>query len=206
MIRIGLENCSRKFVRGSICRSVATVREGMESDKQFGLDLIILDVSSPSKNHIGHIKDLHAVFSATPILVFSNQMESFFAERVLRLGAKGYITENTAATNQLRLAIHKLLAGHVYIPEDTTEKMLLGMASPKNTPESPLHLLSEREVQVFEMIGEGRSIADVSNELGISRKTVGTHRSNIRKKICKQTAYELLEFAFLWAQSQSTDD
>jgi len=80
--------------------------------------------------------------------------------------------------------------------------MLLGISSSKSIAGSPSHLLSERELQVFEMVGEGRSIADISKELGISRKTVGAHRSHMRRKLGVRTAYDLLECAFRWVQAE----
>jgi DNA-binding NarL/FixJ family response regulator len=145
---------------------------------------------------------LHALFPEVPILAFSNRCESLYAERALRLGAKGYVSEQTGP-DQFVLAAKRLLAGHAFVPEAVAEQILVGMAaSRRNAPGSPLHLLSERELQVFEMIGEGKSIPDVSCELAISRKTVGTHLSHIRQKLSARNAYDLLAIAFRWVQAQ----
>lgn len=199
--RIGLENCFRNAAYGA-CYIASTARKALQLIDRLKPELIIIDVSSPSENHISHIKDIHAVFPAIPILTFSNRKESLYAERALRLGAKGYITES-GGKEQLRTAVNRLLEGRLFIPDDAAEKMLLGMTSAKCLPRSPLHLLSERELQIFEMIGEGQSISEVSNALGISRKTVGTHRCHIGQKLGTRSAYGLLEYAFRWVQAQN---
>ena len=199
--RIGLESCLGNL-RQTTCTHTATVRDALQRIKRLRPNLIVLDVSSPSANHLSHIQDLHSLFPEVPILAFSNQAEPLYAERVLRLGAKGYVSEQLGPA-QLTLAAKRLLAGHVFVPEEAAEKMLSGLsASPKNAARSPLHLLSERELQVFEMIGEGKTIPDVSRELAISRKTVDTHRSHIRQKLSARNAYDLLTIAFRWVQAQ----
>jgi len=180
---------------------VSTSREALQPIRKLDPKLIIIDVSSPSGNHLGHIKDLHRAFPEIPILTFSNQDDSLYAERALRLGAKGYITEQLGEES-FTLAVNQLLDGHVFVPDETVDKMLLGISSSKSIAGSPSHLLSERELQVFEMVGEGRSIADISKELGISRKTVGAHRSHMRRKLGVRTAYDLLGCAFRWVQAQ----
>jgi DNA-binding NarL/FixJ family response regulator len=200
---IGLESCLRELPGVALCEAVQTVRQALLEIPRLKPKLLIVDVCSPSENHLNHIRDLHGLFPVIPILTFSNQAGALYAERALRLGAKGYVTEH-CGVERLKFSVKRLLEGHVCLPEAVAETMLLGMASAKNASRSPMHLLSERKLQVFEMIGEGRSIADVSAELGISRKTVGTHRSHIRQKLGARTAYDLLEFAFRWVQVQKS--
>lgn len=199
--RIGLEVCLRKQSGAMLCPILSTAREALSLLRELQPNLIILDVSFPSRNHLGHVKDLSGASPGVPILAFSNQAEPLYAERALRLGARGYVAEHTGA-EQFLLAVNQLLGGHVFVPKEAADKMLLGTAGGKNGSSSPLRLLSERELQVFEMIGEGRSINEVSRELGISRKTVGAHRSHMRQKLGFRTAHELLEGAFLWVQAQ----
>ncbi len=199
--RIGLESCLRKLPGAGPCLVASTAREALQPIRRFNPDLIVIDVSAPGANHLCHIKDLHGAFPEIPILTFSNQPEALYAERALRFGAKGYVTEHLGEA-QLALAVNHLLAGHVFVPEEAADKLLLGVAAGKRTSRSPLHLLSERELQVFELTGEGKSIADLARELGISRKTVGTHRCHLRRKLGVRTAFDLLEYAFRWAQTQ----
>ena len=201
--RIGLETCLRKLAGASLSGVVQTVRQALAQIPKLKPKLIIMDVCSPSENHLSHIKDLHSVFPEIPILTFSNQAEPLYTERALRLGAKGYVTEHCGA-ERLNFSARRLLEGHVCVPEAAAETMLMGMASAKSAARSPMRLLSERELQVFEMLGEGKSIAEAATELGISRKTVGTHRSQIRQKLGARTAYDLLDFAFRWVQAQKS--
>lgn len=163
-------------------------------------DLVTLDISLKNSNGIDLIKSIKAQYENLPVLVLSMHDESLYGERVLRAGAKGYIMKQEATKNVM-VAIRRVLEGKIYLSEAMSEKMLEKQLNgvPENT--SSVGTLSDRELEVFQAIGEGLSTATIAKNLHLSVKTVETYRANIKNKLNLQNNTELIRHAVQWVQS-----
>jgi DNA-binding NarL/FixJ family response regulator len=135
------------------------------------------------------------------VLVLSAHDESLYAERALRAGAKGYIMKEEAAKDVLK-AIHRLLAGEIYLSEKMAAKMLHKVAEGKSDAKTlPEGALSDRELQVFQLIGRGHGTRQIAEELHISAKTVESYRAHIKVKMNLNNAHELTQHAVHWVET-----
>jgi len=166
-------------------------------------DLMIVDLTLKDKSGLELIEYLKEHFPKLPVLVISMHDESLYAERVLRAGALGYITKQEMTGNVVS-AIHQVIAGKRYISSDMVDA-LLGkmMAGPKGEGKSPIEILSNRELEVFQLIGQGFSRGEIADLLHLSVKTIGTYRENIKRKMNLKTATELMKHAVTWIQAQA---
>ena len=134
------------------------------------------------------------------MIVLSMYDESFYAERCLRAGAKGYVTK-AEASGKIVDGIRTVLAGEVYVSQEITSKMLRKLVGGSSDLDTfPIDRLSDREFQVFELIGRGSQTRDIAQRLSVSVKTVDAHRENIKKKLDLGSATELLTYAVRWVQ------
>ena len=166
-------------------------------------DLMIVDISLKDRSGIDLIEYTKEHFPKLPVLVISMHDESLYAERVLRAGALGYITKHEM-TGDVVTAIRQVIAGKRYISANMVDA-LLGkmMAGTKGDGISPLEILSNRELAVFQLIGQGFKRGEIASLLHLSVKTIGTYRENIKQKMNLKTAPELMKHAVTWVQSQS---
>jgi DNA-binding NarL/FixJ family response regulator len=134
-----------------------------------------------------------------PVLVLSMHDEALFAERVLRAGARGYIMKREAITG-LVSAIRQVLSGRVYLSEEMAQTVLERLGPEAAPPDNPLASLTDRELEVFDLIGRGQSTAAIAEQLGVSIKTIETYRSNIKTKLNLKDATELIRFAATWTE------
>ena len=165
-------------------------------------DLVIVDITLKDKSGIDLIEYLKEHFPKLPILVISMHDESLYAERVLRAGALGYITKQEMTGNVV-VALRQVIGGKRYISSDMVDA-LLGkmMAGTGGEGQSPTETLSNRELEVFQLIGQGFKRGEIADLLHLSVKTIGTYRENIKKKMNLKTATELMKHAVTWVQSQ----
>jgi len=163
-------------------------------------DVAVVDISLPGMNGIELIKNLLHQLPDLKILVVSRHDEELYAERALRAGAKGYLMKLEAAET-LITAIRQILKGGIYLSDKIGIKMLMKLTS-GNTSKSdnPLDVLSDRELEVFELTGKGLSTRDIGGKLHISVKTVESHRANIKDKLHLETANELMRHAVRWVE------
>lgn len=165
-------------------------------------DLAIIDISLKSGSGLDLIKALQRRFPKLPILVLSMHDESLYAERVLRAGALGYITKQEA-TEKLITAVRRVLDGDIYLNEKATSKILsrvIGTSPAKNL--SPVNGLSDRELEVFQLIGQGHGTREIAKMLHLSIKTIETYREHIKEKLKLGNATELVRHAVRWAESE----
>jgi DNA-binding NarL/FixJ family response regulator len=167
-----------------------------------GFDLILMDISLPDKNGLELLKDVRALNPDVPVLVVSMHDEVIYAERVLRAGGRGYIMKQEGG-RKLLAAIRQVLAGQVYVSEKMSAK-ILDVFSGRRTESSgsPVEKLSDREFEVFQLIGEGRGTRDVAELLHLSVKTVEVHRAKIKQKLQLRSATDLVHYAIRWVESQ----
>jgi DNA-binding NarL/FixJ family response regulator len=165
-------------------------------------DIALVDISLRETNGIELIKDIKIRHPRLPVLVLSMHQETFYAERVLRAGARGYVTKEEA-TERVVQAIRQVLSGQVYLSDRMASKMLSKLVEGRpGTDGMSIERLSDRELEVFEFIGHGLTTRQISQRLNRSIKTVESHRANIKRKLKLQNATELLQYAVQWVQSE----
>ena len=136
------------------------------------------------------------------MLVASMHDETLYAERVLAAGARGYINKQEAQDSIIR-AIRQVLDGKIYLSDAMTERMLSGMVDGRDDKRD-IERLSNRELQVFELIGQGLSSGRIATRLNLSVKTIETHQANIKRKLHLQSAHELNQHAIRWVMNQDS--
>lgn len=164
-------------------------------------DLLLLDISLPDKSGIELIKDIQALYPALPVLVVSMHDESLYAERVLRAGGRGYIMKQEGG-KKLMLAIRQVLAGQIYVSERISARILENFSGHRGESQSPIEKLSDREFEVFQLLGQGTGSQQIAKRLHLSVKTVEVHRANIRKKLELGSGAELVHYAIRWSEAQ----
>ena len=177
-------------------------RQAVELVNKQKFDLALLDVSLPDKNGLELMKDLRALQPELPILIVSMHDELVYAERVLRGGGRGYIMKQEGGEKFIR-AIRQVLAGQIYVSEKMSSRILEIFSGRKSeTESSPVGKLTDREFEVFQLIGQGVSTREIAEQLHLSIKTVEVHRANIKEKLALKTAIELVRYAVRWVDSQ----
>ncbi|MEL7834751.1 response regulator transcription factor [Fodinibius sp. Rm-B-1B1-1] len=165
-------------------------------------DLIIVDVSLPGMNGLELVKHIISQKEDQKILVVSRHDESLYAERVIRAGAKGYVMKLEAGEVLLK-AVRKVLNGGIYVSDEVSERLLMGMArGQKRVMESPIEKLSDRELEVFELTGKGNSTREIAEKLHLSVKTVESYRARIKTKLNLENATELMVHAVKWVENE----
>lgn len=161
-------------------------------------DLIIIDISLSGRDGLDLLKNIRARDSALPILILSMHDEAIYAERALRAGANGYIMKQEAAEMVL-VAIRRILHHEIYVSERVANRMLKQYITGAPSPvESPLAGLSDRELEVFRLIGEGHSTRRIAEQLQLSIKTVESYQAHIKEKLSLRSARELVQLAIQW--------
>lgn len=174
----------------------------LEAIRRNAPELVIVDLALKGSDGLELIKDIHVSWPGLNVLVVSMHDESLYAERVIRAGARGYITKQEATRNIL-LAIRRILDGGVYLNEKAASSLLSRLAGDRNVGSSgPVESLADRELQVFELIGYGLSSHQIAQRLHISSKTVETYRARIREKLDLKDSSELLQLAISWAHQR----
>ncbi len=165
-------------------------------------DLVLVDISLPDKNGLELIKDLQAMHPGLPVLVFSMHEESIYVERVLRAGARGYIMKQEGG-KQLLHAIRQVLNGQIYVSERMAAKILEIFSGHKaEVSDSPVELLTDREFEIFQLIGAGLGTREIAQRLHLSVKTVEVHRANIKRKLKLKSGADLVRHAIRWEEAQ----
>lgn len=164
--------------------------------------LVVIDLTLKNSSGMELIKDIHARWPELLLLVVSMHNETLYAERVLRAGARGYITKQQA-TRDILQAIRRVLAGGIYLNETTGAAILARLAAKPQIKEDTISdLLTDRELQVFELTGQGFNTREISTQLRIDMKTVETYRLRIREKLNLDSSSELLKLAIRWKQER----
>ena len=156
----------------------------------------------PDKNGLELIKDIRSLRPELPILVVSMHDEMIYAERVLRAGGRGYIMKQEGGEKFIR-AIRQVLAGQIFVSDKMSSRILeIFSGGNKKSENSPVARLSDREFEVFQLIGHGKGTREIAAQLNLSVKTVEVHRANIKEKLNLKTATELVRYAVRWADSE----
>jgi len=203
VVRHGLAQLINQECDLEVCAQAENATETMTAVAAHPPDVVVLDLSLGENSGLAVIKELRGVLPDLPILILSMHDEFLYAERALRAGANGYIMKEEA-TSKVIEAIRRVLRGEIHVSERMATR-LLGKMVTGASPEvrSPVETLSDRELEVFEMIGRGLKTHDIAERLHISPKTVEAHRGNIKAKLKLKNSIELLQYATQWVQSTS---
>ena len=199
MLREGLQRLIEQHPGWQVCGESDTAAGGLEAILRLAPDLVITDISLPDKNGLELIKDLQALSPTIPFLVFSMHDEMLYAERAMRAGAKGYLMKGTT-TDALAEAIASILGGGVSLSRRVSDHILQHLSGIRSPAKSGLQSLTDRELEIFELIGSGKSSTQISDQLHISPKTVDAHRANIRAKLALADGSSLLRESVLWVE------
>lgn len=188
-----------------VCGEAGNPAEGLQRMQASPPDLVLTDITMPGRSGAEFIKDLHALRPDLPVLVISMHDESIYAERMLRAGARGYIMKE-AGGEALLAAVRQVLRGEVYVSAKMSARILetLSGGRPRGS-NSPIAKLSDREFEVFQLIGQGKGTGDIAAELHLSSKTVDVHRANIKAKLGLKDSTALVRHAVRWIESQGAE-
>jgi DNA-binding NarL/FixJ family response regulator len=187
-----------------VCGEVQTEREARAAIRTLVPDVVIVDISLAQGDGLELVRDVHAQRPDLPMLVLSMHDELIFGERLLAAGASGYIMKQ-AASEQLLVALRRVLTGSVYISDSLARSLSKGRAEGVvGIGGDPIDRLSNRELQVLSLIGRGLSSREAADGLGLSVKTVETHRQSLKRKLNLATNAQLLQYAINWYGSRST--
>ena len=182
-----------------VCGEAEDDHHALDIIKSAKPSLAIVDLVLKGCNGLDLIKEIHLRYPGLPIVVLSMHDESLYAERAIHAGARGYITKQEA-TRKILQAIRQVLSGEIYLSEKLAAKVLSKMAGGRDARgKSSIERLADRELQVFKLIGHGRSTRQIADELHLNMKTIETYRTRIKLKLGIKDATELLQQAILWA-------
>jgi DNA-binding NarL/FixJ family response regulator len=185
-----------------VCGEAETAAQAMQVIAARSPDIVVTDISLKDSDGIELLKDIRAHYPQLPVLMLSLYDETLYAERALRAGARGYIMKQEAA-DKVMMAIRRVLNGDVFISENLSTKMLSRFTGSKRRKiTSPVELLSDRELQVFRLLGHGKSTVQIANQLRRSVSTVETYRANIKLKFKLRNASELVQQAVHWVETE----
>jgi len=181
-----------------VCGESESAEEALREIPKSGADFAIVDLSLNGMSGLELIKSLRLRRGDLPVLVLSMHDELFFAERALRAGANGYLMKNRAVAD-LEQALRHILEGGVYVSHKVSDHLLRVMThSERATQQSSMELLSDREIEVFEMVGRGYGNVEISRKLHLSTRTVEGYRARIKEKLDLKDAAQLFHHALAW--------
>ena len=201
MTRQGLATLIEHQPDWAVCFEAQNAEQALEAIVKTKPDLVLVDISLPGKSGLELIKDIRALHEHLPVLVISMHDESLYVERVLRAGARGYVPKHSGAVKIVE-AIRAVLNGRIYVSEEMSAHLLEQLSGRSSQQmRSPVEQLSDREFEVFELIGQGLSAHDIAQRLFLSAKTVDAHRANIKEKLNIRNGKDLMRFAIQWIES-----
>jgi DNA-binding NarL/FixJ family response regulator len=202
LFRKGLEQLINSHNGLAVCGEAANAGDGIDVVRKIKPDLVIVDLSLPGAHGLELIKNIRAEFPKLSILVLSMHDESLYALRALRAGAQGYVMKQEALENVIH-ALNEIFAGRPYLSAAMSSEVIGKFAhSPGEPKKDVVEQLSDRELEVLELIGKGRDVREIAADLHLSPKTVETHRSHIKEKLNLHNARQVARFAVQWVSGQ----
>jgi len=202
MMREGLAQLIAQETDLMVCGEADDAAQALDQIEKLKPDLALVDITLRSTSGLELIKDLRIRAPALSILVISMHDESLYAERVLRAGGRGYVMKQEGG-KKLMEAMRQVLSGKTYVSEKISAKILDLFSGRPAESSSPVERLTDREFEVFRLIGQGLSTKEIADKLRLSAKTVEVHRVNIKHKLNVGTAPELIRFAVRWVESEN---
>jgi DNA-binding NarL/FixJ family response regulator len=202
LFRKGLKELIASDNAVAVCGEAGNASEAMDVIRKLQPDLVIVDLSLPGANGIELIKNIRAEFAKLSVLVLSMHDESLYALRAMRAGADGYVMKHEAMANVLQ-AIHEVFEGRPYLSPAMAAQVITKFAHRRAEDEvDAVERLSDRELEVLELIGKGNEVRQIANMLHLSPKTVETHRAHIKDKLDLKNSREVARFALQWLQAR----
>ncbi len=201
MLRAGLAGVINQQADLQVCCEASTVAEALAALTKSTPDILVTDITMPGRGGLELIKDVKALYPNLPVLVISMHDEMLHAERVPRAGARGYLMKEAGAEKMLQ-AIRQVLKGQVYVSERMSAR-IFDQFSGRTVNQSPVAQLSDREFEVFQLIGEGKTTKHIAQQLNLSSKTVDVHRGHIKEKLDLPDATSLVRHAVRWVEMQA---
>jgi len=197
---LGMSEVINKEKDLMVCGSEESAPKALKAIAELNPDLVIVDISLKDSDGIDLVKEITIRFAGLPVLMLSMFDESLYAERALLAGARGYIMKQEATTLVVQ-ALRKVLKGEIYASANVKEKALQRLVA-QHTPihKSPIDILTDRELEVFRLIGDGLSTREIASRLHLSIKTIGTYRENIKDKLGLKHYTQLIKMAVFWSQ------
>lgn len=192
----------------AVCGEASNAAEAMALTAASSPDLVLMDMSLPGRSGLELLKDLRSAHPCVPVLIVSMHDETLYAERVIRAGGRGYIMKQEGPEKMLR-AIRKVLAGGISVSERIASLILDALSAPQGARAAvengagSVSTLTDREFEVYRLIGQGREQQEVARILHLSIKTVDTHRAHIKRKLGLKNNTELVHHATRWTSEQS---
>jgi len=205
VFRLGLRELIEQEPDLKVCGEAKSVGEGWEKIARSRPDLVIIDISLEGRNGLELVKQLKDQSPELPTLVLSMHEETLYAERSLRAGARGYIMKDEASELVVD-AIRKVCSGEIYLSARMTKVMLSKMVGGPAGQAEPEQCLTNRELEVFELIGTGLTTQEISERLCLSAKTIGTYRERIKEKLGLRNASELTQRGVQWVEQRQLRD
>jgi DNA-binding NarL/FixJ family response regulator len=203
ILRRGLAQLINQEADLTVCGEAEDAPKAFELVGTLRPDVAVVDISLKSGNGIELIKNVKARYPELPMLVLSMHDESLYAERALRAGGLGYIMKEEAI-EQVLVAIRRVLTGEIFLSDKMKSKMLQQLANGRTkTIVSPIEHLTDRELEVFRLIGEGHSTRQIAGELHLSVRTVEAYREYIKAKLNLKNSTELVQHAFHWVHHEA---
>lgn len=200
MMREGLARLIEQERDLKVAGEADTAHQALEMIADLKPDLVLADITLPDKSGLELIKDILVMCPGTQVLVISMHDEALFAERVLRAGGRGYIMKQEGG-KKLMEAIRQVLAGKVYLSEKMASSILEIFSGGRPESDSPVRQLTDREFEVFQLIGQGLDMREIAERLHLSIKTAEVHRTNIKQKLQLRSVGQLIRFAVRWVES-----
>ncbi len=197
VVRRGLAELIASDPNLEVCGEASSAAEALDLVAAAQPHLAVIDLSLKDGHGLELIEEIKARFEHVKMLVSSVHDESLFAERALRAGAMGYVNKQEA-TETMILAIHQIARGEVYLSDTMANRLLRSVVSGDSLSEDPVKRLSNRELEVFEMIGRGLTTKQISQRLHLSPKTIESHREKIKVKLNLFNGTELSHHAMQW--------
>ena len=202
LFRKGLEELIHSDGSFAVCGEASNASEAIDVIRKLNPDLAIVDLSLPGANGIELIKNIRAEFPKLPILVLSMHDESLYALRALRAGAEGYVMKHEAMANVIQ-AIHEVFNGRPYLSPAMAAQVITKFAHHDAEGETDaVERLSDRELEILELIGKGHEVRQIAKLLHLSPKTVETHRAHIKDKLDLKNSREVARFALQWLSAR----
>jgi DNA-binding NarL/FixJ family response regulator len=204
IVREGLTQLINREPDLTVCGTAEDIYEALKAIQTLKPDIALADISLKGSDGIELIKNLKIRMPGLPVLVLSIHDESIYAPRALRAGARGFIMKQEATENVL-LALRRVLNGEIYLSKRMATKMLQQFVGARSTAQKfSIDRLSDRELEVFRLIGQGHGTRRIAEELRLSVKTVESYREHIKEKMTLSDASELVQHAIQWQQREKS--
>ena len=200
IIRSGLTQLIDREPDLAVCGEAQEMHTALRAIDSLKPDILIVDISLNGPDGLDLLKNIRARDPHLPVLILSMHDESIYAERALRAGANGYIMKQEA-TDRVLIAVRRILKHEIYVSDRVANKMLSQLvgAGSGAANRSPMDGLSDRELEVLRLIGEGHSTREIAEDLHLSVKTVETYQGHLKEKLRLRNSRELMQFAVQWA-------